>query len=74
MKSCITHVGFEIKAVVIDEAFELAKQFNREHLDGKMKAIVADEVDKNTYWVTLAETESLARVKHEQSLQDESWR
>ncbi|MDO4897082.1 MAG: hypothetical protein Q3971_06940 [Moraxella sp.] len=74
MKNQITHVGIEIQATTADHAMTVAQKFNTEHLDGRMKAIVVDEIAHQTYWVTLAESEALAQTAHETYLSDNGWR
>lgn len=69
----ITHAGLEISAKTADEAYQTAQKFNQDAFGGKMKAIIADEIGQNTYWVTLAETEILAKVKHQDYLEDNGW-
>lgn len=70
MKNQITHVGIEIQAKTADHAMTIAQKFNIEHLDGRMKAIVVDEIAHRTYWVTLAESEAVAWEKHDEYLSD----
>ena len=74
MTAKITHVAMEIEAETAQDAYLMAKKFNQEHLDGAMKAIIADEIATHTYWVTLAQYERMARLNHETYLSDNGWR
>lgn len=69
----IAHIGLEIVAKDAGAAYLAAQQFNKKQLDGAMKAIIADEIGENTYWVTLARCESVARLSHETYLSDNGW-
>ena len=73
MKDLITHVGIEIQTKTADMAYQIAQKFNDEHLGGKLKTIIADEVAYQTFWVTLAETEEMAAAKHQTYLADNGW-
>lgn len=60
----IIHVGIEIKAKTADIAYQNA------HLNSTMKAIIVDEIDRQTFWVTLAPNEKMATAKHYEYLED----
>ncbi len=68
----IVHIGLEIVAKDAGAAYLAAQQFNKK-LDGAMKTIIADEIGENTYWVTLARCESIARLSHKTYLSDNGW-
>lgn len=70
----ITHVGLEIVAKDAGAAYLTAQRVNQNEFGGAMKAIIADEIGENTYWVTLAQCESIARLSHETYLSDNGWR
>lgn len=73
MKNVITHIGIEIVAQTADHAYQIAEKFNADRLDNKMKSIIVDEVAHKTYWVTMAEVETIASSCHKQYLLDNGW-
>jgi len=66
----IIHVGIKIKAKTADIAYQNAQTFNKKYLNGTMKAIIVDEIDRQTFWVTLAPNEKMATAKHYEYLED----